>query len=146
MPSQEGQRFTLMLSQCCVTLGWLIHPLKLVVPMEVRSARGYGSSPGVSVSCVLVVGLGVTFLLEGQKWGSGQFRPLSHSSGTEITGELGLDGCGLRSSLRDQVVASAAFHPSKHLQELAGRQVLGHFPFSLPRPCPPQVPTASSVI
>lgn len=42
--------------------------------------------------------------------GSGQFRPLSHSSGTEITGELGLDGCGLRSSLRDQVVASAAFH------------------------------------
>ena len=66
----------------------------------------------------------------GQKWGSGQFRPLPHSSGTEITGELGLDGCGLRSSLWDQVVASAAFHPSKHLQELAGRQVLGHFIFS----------------
>ena len=80
----------------------------------------------------------------GKKWETGQFRPLLHSSGTEITGELGLDGCGLHSSLWDQVVASAAFHLSKHLQELAGRS--WDISFSLPRPCPPQVPTASSVI
>lgn len=63
---------------------------------------------------------------------------LCHTAVTEITGELGLDGYGLRSSLRDQVVAQ---QPST-LKAPAGtgRQAgPGTFHF-LPRPCPLRCP------
>lgn len=66
------------------------------------------------LSCVLLVCFGVTFLLEDQKWGSGQLRPLSQTWG------LRLPGCWawVIWVVLLQVLTSAASHLSKHLHSL----------------------------
>lgn len=74
--SGGSQRYALMLTHCCVTLGTTLPSLGLDVPVEVKSASMCEALLAVSpLFFFLLACFGVTFLLE-DEWGIGRLRPL----------------------------------------------------------------------
>lgn len=144
MPSQEGQRFALMLSQCCVTLGTTFTLSETCCP--------YGSQISQRVKlfswsqCFLCAGCGFGGDLPsgGQKWGVGS-SGLCHTAVGLNHWELGLDGCGLHSFPEGPGRCLSSLPPLKAPAGTGRQAGPGTFHFLCPRPCP-QVPTASSVI
>lgn len=107
--SGGSQRYALMLTHCCVTLGTTLPSLGLDVPVEVKSASMCEALLALSpLFFFLLACFGVTFLLEDQRGGLGGlglcYRP----------GKAGAWWYGL--CCLPQVLSSAAFHLSKHLQ------------------------------